>query len=178
MSSFAIFTMIAAVCLSQRVISRLSTTLLVIASILIIGLNAAYAIRYHMNFKYLNDYKNPEFFILNDMIASVPNARILHFDYYEQGLGLTSRTLPACKYWSVQSGGESFSRQDQLSAISSRKPDFITVQSVEANKIDDDKRLLLDRYGYTYIGSMKDYFGLRCNLYAKKEHGIKSPLLE
>ena len=178
MSSFAIFTMIAAVSLSQRVIPRLSNTLLVIASMLIIGLNAAYAIRYHMNFKYLNDYKNPEFFILNDMIASIPDARIMHFDYYEQGLGLTSRTLPACKYWSVQSGGESFSRQDQLSAITSRKPDFITVQSVEADKIDDDKRLLLERYGYTYIGSMKDYFGLRCNLYAKKEHGIKSPLLE
>ncbi len=178
MSSFAIFTMAAAISVCHRFITRLSNPLLIIATVLIVCFNAAYAHRYHMNFKYFNDYRNDEFFMLNDIIASVPDARILHFDYYEQGLGLTSRTLPACKYWSVQSGGESFSRENQLSAIKSRIPDFITVQSAEADEITADKRKLLDEYEYVYIGSMKDYFGLRCNLYAKKEHNVHSTLTD
>lgn len=172
MSSFAIFTIIAAIKIIRYRIPRLSDSLLMAATIIIIALNAAYAWRYHMNFKYFNSYQNNEFAVLNDIIAQVPNARILHYDYYEQGLGLTSCTLPACKYWSVQSGGESFSRQDQLEAISSRKPDFITVQSVEANNIGPEKSKMLAQKRYVYIGNMKDYFGLRCNLYAKEEFGI------
>lgn len=172
MSSFAIYTVVSFIYIIRYRIPRLSKGLLIAATICIVALNAAYAVRYHMNFKYFNSYKNEEFGLLNDIIAQIPNARILHFDYYEQGLGLTSRTLPACRYWSVQSGGESFSRQNQLEAIYSRKPDFITVQSVEAGNVGSEKEMILEKMGYKYIGSMRDYFGLRCNLFAKKEFGL------
>lgn len=171
MAGFAIFLVCVVVRPMEKRWRRLPAGWLAAGAIAIIGLNAAWAVRYHQNFRFLN--RNDEFDRLNELIASVPDARILHYNYFEQGLGLTSRTLPACRYWSMQSGGEAFSRPVQLATVKARKADFITVMSGEPQLIDPQVKELLDENRYVYVGSMRDYFGLRCNLYARKELNLR-----
>lgn len=43
------------------------------------------------------------------------------------------------------------------------------VQSMQPASISPDKAQILDSLHYTYIGSVKDWFGCQGNVYVKKE---------
>lgn len=153
----------------QRLVKRSFITI-AISILLVLSFNIAWAFRYHRNLIYGSEAHS--FTIVDNKLRQLKYPLILHWDYFETGIGIGSRALPACRYWAMQTGGEEFCRPMQIDAVLRRIPDIITVQSMSPASIASDKAEILHRLGYQYVGSIKDWFGCYGNIYVKRELSI------
>lgn len=106
-----------------------------IATICLCGINA------NLWFK-PNNY-NQEWYAIQNIMMKKEKPKFM-FSGNDMGQGLLSRAIPACKYWSPQTGVTTEMIAERMNAIRARKPDFIVITQVSS----DDFIPFIERCGY------------------------------
>lgn len=105
----------------------LSVALLTFAAILLNG-SWLQAAPYRLTQKLPREVQEAE-----DLIATVPNARIM-YRCLDLGLGGKASALPACRYWTILNGAPKELYDDQVAAIRAQKADFCIVTEQESEE--------------------------------------------
>lgn len=116
-----------------------------------------------------------DFYNMEYIIHQVQNPKIITFPYTDQGNGILSNALPACKYWFLQDGASDEMRNENMNAIKERRPDFIVITDVKRT----EKLLKLDledilNYGYT-VGYQYTSDGIKGNGVLLSKNKTKMP---
>lgn len=102
------------------------------------------------------------------LMAQYDSPRMLYFNCHDHGQGVPSHGLPACKYWSLQSGYTQEMLDDQINAVKQHKADVIIVNDVDTAFVNLAQQCGYYRYDYTDVG-ISDKKWPRAFLFSKKE---------
>ena len=91
-------------------------------------------------FKYMGDSLGKRRFNdIDGIIAEEKSPKIINLFAHEYGYGISSESLPGCKYWAKQNGATSAMIEDQINAVKTFSADFLYIHDVS----------LLKQYGLT-----------------------------
>ena len=102
------------------------------------------------------------------LMSQYDSPRMLYFNCHDHGQGVPSHGLPACKYWSLQSGYTQEMLDDQINAVKQHKADVIIVNDVDTAFVNLAQQCGYYLYDYTDVG-ISDKKWPRAFLFSKKE---------
>lgn len=106
-----------------------------------------------------DDSEKKRFYDINNLISEETAPTIINLLYVERGYGITSETLPGCKYWAYQVGATAEMLNEQIESVKTGLSDYIYINDIDAvyNKgvsLDD---LLSVGYEICYSNDNKQY---------------------
>lgn len=148
-SIFGLFTIIGLMHLLEKSKWTISKSFFRISTIVILVSCVMYHFQiYHFGSKHCSHslktqtFKNDsreKFIYYSNIVKRKDKAKILYWGCMDIGIGTPGRSIPACKYWTLQNGATESMLADQRNTVEKRIPDFVII---EKRELDKEKKLL------------------------------------
>lgn len=138
---------------------------LLTVSVLTFAITIGYALVYHHNWIWSDNGRT--FYESEKRLSALHNPKILNWGNMEYSIGLSANSLPACKYWAMQSNAD-FIAPQQLAVLKSRIPDIVTLTGTQ-DAIPEKQQELLDSLQYSFLTSVPTIFRAHYHVYIKTE---------